>query len=85
MYADVEDGVLLEDIEEEIPTPEEAGAVLDKTFEELTTYVNTGSFDGASVNNQSNADSAVERRRRDISGGNSVASRRRGMNSDTPL
>lgn len=87
IYDDPSDGTLIEDLDVEVPDPIKSGALLDKTFEELTTYVQTGSFDGetvnGSVNNGNNAEATIERRRRDI-GGN-TATRRRSVNGDIPL
>lgn len=85
------DGTTLEDLGVDIPDPIKEEAILDKTFEELTTYVNTGTFGGESVNNttstSTNTDNGVvERRRRDLSN-NSAVTRRRNVNGggDVPL
>ena len=90
MYSESDgDGITLEDLGVEVPDPVKEEAILDKTFEELTTYVNTGTFDGGVVNNAStnaNANNVVERRRRDLSN-NSAVTRRRNLNGggDVPL
>ena len=58
--------------------------ILEKSFDELTTYVNTGSFlegDANPVNYDNNAPEI--RRRRDVSA--SGVTRRRTNNSDIPL
>ena len=91
MFSESEgDGTTLEDLGVDIPDPVKEEAILDKTFEELTTYVNTGTFDGGNVNSTSTTNSTdngvVERRRRDLSN-NSAVTRRRNFNnnSDVPL
>ena len=89
MYTDAEDdGTTLEDLGIDIPDPVEVGALQDRTYEELATYVNTGSFEGEIVENTDdnvgNNDNTV-RRRRDVSaGGSTVARRRSTNNSDVP-
>ena len=89
MYTDAEDdGTTLEDLGIDIPDPVEVGALQDRTYEELATYVNTGSFEGEIVENTDdnvgNNDNTV-RRRRDVSAGGSTAARRRSTNnSDVP-
>lgn len=81
MYPDTEDGTMLEDLPE---APDPVGtSVLEKTFDELTTYVQTGSFetgDANPVNRTPNTNGGVEsRRRRDVSaGGTNGVARRRG-------
>ena len=81
MYPDVSDGTLLEDLPE---APDPVGtSVLEKTFDELTTYVQTGSFetgDANPINRTSASNDGVEsRRRRDVSaGGTNGVARRRG-------
>lgn len=87
MYSDSDnDGTTFDDLGVTMPDPIEMGALLDKTYEELTTFVNTGSFDGASVNSTPTADTndIASRRRRDLSSNSNVA-RRRSVNGDTPL
>lgn len=87
MFSDSEnDGTTFEDLGVNMPDPVEMGALLDKSFEELTTYVNTGSFDGEVVETtgiEGGDTYATPRRRRDVSaGGNATA--RRNTNSDVP-
>lgn len=80
------DGTTFEDLGVNMPDPVEMGALLDKSFEELTTYVNTGSFDGEVVETTDggmSADEGVTRRRRDVSAGGNTT-RRRNTNSDVP-
>ena len=78
MYPDVADGTLLEDLPE---APDPVGtSILEKTFDELTTYVQTGSFetgDANPINRTSASNDGVEsRRRRDVSANGGVARRR---------
>lgn len=83
MYPQENDGTLLEDLPE-IPNPI-GTLVLDKTFDELVTYVNTGSFEVGDNNpiNRASANSEA-RRRRDVPA-SGVARRRGTSNNDIPL
>ena len=85
-YPEANDGTLLEDLPE-IPNPI-GTIVLDKTYDELVTYVNTGSFDVGDSNPINRDNGGVEqRRRRDTSAttGGGIP-RRRGTNGgNTPL
>ena len=88
MFAGPSDGTLPEDLPE-VPTPE-GTFILDKSYDELLTFVNTGSFeigDNNPVNrgtNNAGTTSTVEpRRRRDVSVSNPV--RRRGTDGDITL
>lgn len=91
MYAGEDDGTLPEDLPE-VPDPI-GTSILDKTYDELLTFVNTGSFevgDNNPVNrgnggNNNPGGTAEPRRRRDVAASN-VANRRRGINDgDIPL
>lgn len=84
MYVQECDDTLLEDLPE-IPDPT-GSLLLDKSYDELMTYVQTGSFDMGDTNpiNTPTSDNSVARRRRDVPA--SGVSRRRGTgNSDIPL
>ena len=86
MFSDAEDdGTTFEELGVNMPDPVEMGALLDKTFEELTTYVNTGSFEGDIVETTDGgiSETPITRRRRDVSAG-ANATRRRNTNDDVP-
>ena len=76
MYADENDGTTLDDLPE---VPDPIGTIiLSKTFDELTNFVNTGSFDGTGANSVStNSSNNEDRRRRGSSETGSVSTRRR--------
>lgn len=57
--------------------------IQDRTFEELTHFVRTGSFEAGSGNSSNNNNSQEVRRRRDVS--SSPASRRNTSDGDIPL
>ena len=62
MYAGENDGTTLDDLPE---VPDPIGTIiLSKTFDELTNFVNTGSFDGTGANSVSTNSSNNEDRRR---------------------
>lgn len=88
MYAGPDDGTLPEDLPE-VPAPE-GTFVLEKTYDELVTFAQTGSFEvgdnnpvNRGANNAGNGGSAEPRRRRDVSASN--VARRRGTDSGMPL
>lgn len=91
LYSDAEDdGTTFDDLGVEVPDPVAMGALLDKTYEELVTYVQTGSFDSESSSDDehptANTDNMASRRRRDFSANSgSGITRRRGSNDNTPL
>ena len=87
LYSDADsDGTTLEDLGVDIPDPVEVGALQDKTFEELTTYVQTGTFDGDIVETtdgmSDSSNNGVARRRRDVSAGGATATRRRASSNN---
>ena len=78
-----DDGLTLEDCPE--PVDPLGTAIINATYDELLTYVQTGSLitgDNNPVNKQQSSDVVESRRRRDVSG-NGV--RRASTNSDIPL
>lgn len=81
-YVQPSDGTLLEDLPE-IPNPI-GTIVLDKNYDELLTYVQTGSFETGDSNPVNQTNNLDVRRRRDVSA--SAGVRRRGSgNSNVPL
>lgn len=82
MIAEEYDGTELEDLPE-IPSPI-GTVILDKSYDELVTYLNTGSFatgDSNPMNSAPNTNTEV-RRRRDVSVSNNIT-RRRSITNDT--
>lgn len=86
-YPEPSDGTLIEDLPE---PPNPIGTIiLDKTYDELMTYVQTGSFDTGESNPMNstssyNSSNGEVRRRRDVSA-NSTLPRRRSTSGNTPL
>ena len=86
-YPEPSDGTLIEDLPE---SPNPIGTIiLDKTYDELMTYVQTGSFDTGETNpinstSSYNSSNGEVRRRRDVSA-NSTLPRRRSTSGNTPL
>lgn len=90
MYAGPDDGTLPEDLPE--PPVPEGTFILEKTYDELLTFVNTGSFEvgdnnpvnrGANNTGADNTGAVEPRRRRNVSVSNPI--RRRGTDGDIPL
>lgn len=81
-YVQENDGTLLEDLPE-VPDPM-GTIILDKTYDELLTYVQTGSFEPGDSNPVNRGADIEARRRRDVP--TNTAARRRGSGgSNVPL